>query len=63
MDFHEDSIGSRCDSRPRQRLDKFRLPSAALALATGQLQSMSYVKDHGISQLFYDSDCAHIHDG
>ena len=48
-------------SGARQCFDKFRLASAGVALAAGQLHRVGHVIDHGVSEFLHYRKRAHVH--
>src|ERR1700719_262048 len=61
MHLKKNSVNANRHPRPRERLDKFRLPSAPLPFPARKLHRMRHVKHHWIAEFAHDRKRPHVH--
>src|SRR5437764_1168693 len=59
--LQKNSVHACCNSRSRQRLDKFRLSATRMSLPAGELHRMRNIEDHWISIFFQNRERPKIH--
>src|SRR6185369_9529164 len=61
MNFHEDTVNSCSNCRPRQILHKLALAARAVSMAAGELHTVGGIEYHRIAGGAHDRKTAHVH--